>query len=469
MKFFLSELSPRRQEVSNYKMITNDPITLSSLELSRFFCALVLLLLFAHTFGYLFHRIKLPRVIGEIAGGLLLGPSGLGFFAPNLYHWLFSAFTGEGKLISMIAWIGLVLLMFISGFEIRKSLSREDKTFIFVLTLGSTALPFLAGWMAPSLYDFSPYLGEKKNIQALQLVIAIATAVTSIPVIAKIFMDLDIINTHFAKIVLATATIHDIVLWVALAVATGLVSTQSTSVAEIGYVISITLFFFGFALLVVPRLIGFLNDLRWNLILKASAAGYVLFLCFLFAAVSSILNVNVVFGAFLGGIVIGNAPQEQLEREKAHIKEVSLALFIPIYFAVVGLKLDLMHHLDVLFLFSFLLFTTVFEMLGTIIAAKLMQKDWLSSFNLGVAMTTRGGPGIVLATVTYDTGIINDTFFVTLVLIAILTSLLAGSWFKYLLFKGLPLLAGQANELTRRMGPRKAPRHIFRRAVREPE
>ena len=87
-----------------------------------------------------------------------------------------------------------------------------------------------------------------------------------------------------------------------------------------------------------------------------------------------------------------------------------------------------------------LLFTTLFETVGTLLAAKLIKKDWLSSFNLAVAMNTRGGPGIVLATVAFGLGIINQTFFVTLVLIAIITSLLAGYWFKYVLSKGLTLL-----------------------------
>src|SRR6185436_20822852 len=85
----------------------------------------------------------------------------------------------------------------------------------------------------PVVYDFSPFLGEKNNLVALKLVIAIATAVTSIPVLTKIFIDLNIIKTDFAKIVLSTATVHDVILWIALAIATGLVSTQSQSLSGI--------------------------------------------------------------------------------------------------------------------------------------------------------------------------------------------------------------------------------------------
>jgi Kef-type K+ transport system membrane component KefB len=93
-----------------------------------------------------------------------------------------------------------------------------------------------------------------------------------------------------------------------------------------------------------------------------------------------------------------------------------------------------------------LLFTTIFETAGTLIAARLIKKDWLSSFNLSVAMNTRGGPGIVLATVAFDMGIINETFFVALVMVDIIISLLIGYWFKFLLSKGWPLLK-EENEL----------------------
>jgi Kef-type K+ transport system membrane component KefB len=417
-----------------------EQITLSNTELTRTFFATVLLLVSAHFFGFLFHRAKLPRVIGEIVGGCLLGPTGLGFVSPRTYRWIFSAFEEQGKLISFLYWFGLILLMFLSGFEIQKSFDRKDRKLIAATLLGATIVPLLAGWMAPALFDFTPYLGTKGNVLALRIVIAIAVAVTSIPVISKIFIDLDIIHTSFAKIVLATATIQDVLLWIALAIATGLVSSGNMSLLSIAYTVFITMLFFGLALYVMPGLIRLTSSLRWNFLVRSSASGYIMVICFLFAAIASVLEVNIVFGAFLAGIVIGLLPQDSFEKEKKQIRDISLGFFIPIYFAVVGLKLDLIHHFDLRFFLGFLLFTTFFESIGTFIAARLALKDWLSSFNLAVAMNTRGGPGIVLATVAFDLGIINQTFFVTLVLVAIVTSLLAGYWFKFVLAKGWTLL-----------------------------
>jgi Kef-type K+ transport system membrane component KefB len=417
-----------------------EAITLSNLELTRLFFIIALLLASAHSFGYLFHRYKLPRVVGEILGGFLLGPTVLGHFLPDVYAWLFNAFTAEGKLLCIIYWLGLVFLMFISGFEIQKKINVEDSKVIITVILGATIVPFLAGWIAPSLYNFSAYIGTKNNLLALRLIIGSAVAVTAIPVISKIFLDLKIINTRFAKVVLSAATVHDILLWIVVAVATGLVSTEGILATRIILAVIITLLFFVIMLFVMPRVVKIGNSFGANLLIKSSAVGYVLFICFLFAALASLLKINIVFGAFLAGIVISIMPEEKFKREKDYIKEIAMAFFVPLSFAIVGLKLDLVRHFDLKLLLSFLLFASAIQIGGTLIAAKLIKKDLLSSFNLGVAMNTRGVVGIILANIAFDLGIINETFFIVLVLVDVISSLFAGYWFKYVLSKGWEFL-----------------------------
>lgn len=402
---------------------------------------MVLLLASAHGFGYLFQRLlALPKVIGEIVGGLVLGPTVFGHFSPSAQSWIFDAFPAERLLLSMVYWIGLVLLMFLSGFEVQKSASKQDRRLIGAILFGATAVPFLVGWFVPRLYDFSPYMGSKGSPLSLTIVIAIAIAVTSIPVISKIFMELGIADSRFAKIVLAAATIEDVILWVALAIATGVAGGAAPSVSSIVSKVLVTFVFFVFALRALPRVFELANRSRLNLLIKSSATGYALLVCFLFAAIAGVLNVNIIFGAFLAGIVVGMNPNEKIAAVKQHISEIGLGFFIPIYFAMVGLKLDLIHHFDPLFFAGFLLFAVAIKTAGTVGAARLAGQDWLSSLNLGVAMNARGGPGIVLATVAYDLGIISEPFFSALVMLAIVTSLAAGYWLRFVLRRGWPLL-----------------------------
>ena len=421
-------------------MILAHAISLDDAEVARLFLALAVLLTSALVLGYLAQLCSMPKVIGEICAGMLLGPTVLGHICPPQSDWLFNGFAAEGKLIAIFYWLGLVLLMFISGFEIQKSVSTDDRRTILALLLGGTLIPFLAGWLFPVLCDVSSFIGEKNNPMALNVVIGIAVAVTSIPVISKIFIDLGIIRTRFAKIILATATIEDVILWAALAVVTALVSGAEVSAASILWTMLLTILFLGLGLFLFPAWIRRCNTLRWNLLIRSSVTGYALVICLVFAFLASAMHINIVFGALVAGLVIGSMPDETFGPVRTRIRDVSLGFFVPIYFAVVGLKLDLVHHLDVPALLGFLLFATLFKTAGTLAAARLTRNDWLSSFNLSVAMNTRGGPGIVLATVAFELGIISEKFFVILILVAIITSLLAGYWFSFVLARHWPLL-----------------------------
>src|SRR5256884_3930878 len=192
---------------------------------------MVLLLFTAHSFGFLFYEAKLPRVIGEIFGGLVLGPTFLAYVAPDAENWVFGAFVSEGALISLISYFGLVLLMFISGFEIQRSFSREDRKIATSFLVGATVVPFIIGMLVPFFYNFAPYSGPNGNMLSLAIIVGIGVSVTSIPVISKIFIDLRILNTPLALIVLAIATVAAALQFGALAIATGARSSASSSLS----------------------------------------------------------------------------------------------------------------------------------------------------------------------------------------------------------------------------------------------
>jgi Kef-type K+ transport system membrane component KefB len=413
--------------------------SLSSQELTLFFLGIGLLLLFAHLLGYIFQRLSLPKVIGEIVGGLLLGPTVLGWLSPSLENNIFGP-SSEGELLTGLSWLGLVMLMFISGFELQKIFRKEDTKLILAILLGGTIISFAAGWIAPDLYPSASLMGTARNFLAFKIVIGCAVAVTSIPVISKILLDLHIAQTRFAKIIIAVATIEDVILWVAVAIATALVSTQKTSPLTIPLTVVLIAAFFGGVLFILRPVLRYLPRFRIPNLTHHSLIAYVVLLCLSLAILANVLNINVAFGALLAGVVLEMSSDGRFEEIKTTIKDVALGFFVPIYFALVGLRLDLLHHFDLGFFLLFLLFATFFKMFGTILMARLARQNWLSSLNLGVAMNTRGGPGIVLATVAFDLGIINESLFATLVMLAIITSLMAGYWLKFVLSKQWELL-----------------------------
>lgn len=396
-------------------------------ELSRLLLSLVLLLFFALGAGHIFNILHLPRVVGEICAGLLLGPSFLGYFAPEVQAWIFNGFAEQQKLLSVFYWLGLILLMFTAGFKISTALLKGDRPLLLALILGGVGLPFLFGFFASPLFPNA----TSPNPLAFSLVIAIASAVTSIPVLTRIFMDLDMLSSHFSQVVLTAAAIQDIILWVALSLALALQQGQDGPSIGIGTVVMGTVVFAVFSVLIVPTLLRFGGRLVFPRSPEGSLLGYTLLVCLVLVSLASVLRVNIVFGALLAGLVIGKLPVSRMEPVKQNITNIAAWFFVPIYFALVGLKMNLPANFNAVLIFGFLLASSVIKVLSVALSAKFTRISSISALDFGMTMNARGGPGIVLASVSYAYGIIDEALFVALILASMLTSLMAGTWLRW--------------------------------------
>ena len=411
-------------------------LVLNEMELGRLFLSIFSLLIFSHLLGYVFNKLSLPRVVGEIFGGLLLGPSGLGNISPDNYNHLFNAFPEEGKILSFIYWVGLVLLMLTAGFKFNTTSYFQDRNIISNLIISSTILPILGGLLYLYWFDFGPYKGMSGNNLSLSIIVCISISITSIPVISKIFIDLQIMNSRFAKIVLATATLHDLILWVALDVA---IKTSTKDNIDILLGGLTTILFLVFSLFIGQPLISSLNKLKVEIFSTTSSVSYILVFCFLMIIITNYLGINIIFGALMAGIMVGSLVKGSFQVAKDAISNFSLAFFIPIYFAIVGLKLNLLASFDLKLFLAFLFISSLLEIGSVVLGLRLARKSLLTCINFGFAMNTRGGPGIVIASLAYEFSIINETFFVVLILVAIATSVISGAWFRFILRQGWPL------------------------------
>jgi len=421
--------------------------SLTSAEISHFLLAMGCLLATAHLLGYMAERIYIPRVIGEVAAGLVLGPTLLGHFFPDAFKWLFLGFATEDKLFGLLYQFGLLMLMFCSGLKFQTRFNKDDIKITSALVVGATIPAFIVGWFAADIFNIAPYLGTANNPLAMKIVIAISIAITSIPVISKIFNDLGIMHTRFAKIVIACAGFHDILLWVALGFATALASngdvfTVGTALKSVGISLGFIIGTFVLGYFLFKRL----TIIRQNLLFRSSNLGYFLFIMFMLASLAGNLHVETIFGALLAGIIAKVAlPKAISERLDQGVSNISFSWFIPIFFATVGLQLDLVKHFNPLFFLAYFLFATLTQTLAVFITSRTIKQDRLTSFNLGVAINDRGGPGIVLSSVAYAAGIINQEFFAILVMLALITSWIPGTWLRIVVKKKWRLMPGDEN------------------------
>src|SRR5262252_4840573 len=182
-------------------------MSLETADLARMLIALTLLVLVAHTMGYLFTRLRLPAVIGEILGGLLLGPTVLGAVAPKLVADLFPEKGTTAVVLGVWYQLGLLFLMFLAGGEFREGAPPGRRKTVLAVTIAGLVVPFGAGLAVARLLDHAALSGPRGNATTFALVFGIAIAVTSIPVISRIMLDLGILNTLFARMVLSVAVL----------------------------------------------------------------------------------------------------------------------------------------------------------------------------------------------------------------------------------------------------------------------
>jgi Kef-type K+ transport system membrane component KefB len=412
---------------------------MSNSDLTSILFILLLLAGLAQLFGWLFMKLRQPKVIGEILAGIVLGPALIGRlpFASGLID----ATKNEARLLNFVYWLGLLLLMFLSGAETQQLFSREERREVGWLTIVGTGIPFLLGLVLGPWLIRPALAGPNGNRISLIIILAVGVAVTSVPVVSKIFADLKILHTRFARLILGIAVLEDIVLWLALAVATALAGTTVLNPRQMSYHLLSTIGFFVLGLTIVPRIVKRINKSRFNVIAQQSPVGYAIAVLLGYCVVAGALDVSLVFAAFLAGFAVVHKKRRLFADALDAIGKVSFAFFIPVYFAIVGLKLDLIHGLSLWMMVAFIIGSCVVKIASVSLAGRFAGFRGLDLINLAITTNARGGPGIVLASVAFDAGIISPKFYTTLVLAAVITSQVAGAWLDYVLRKGWPLLS----------------------------
>ena len=415
---------------------------MSNSDLTSILLILLLLVGLAQLLGYLFVKLRQPRVVGEILAGVVLGPALVGRlpFASALLE----ATRHQINILNFVYWLGLLLLMFLSGAETRQLFRGEERREVGWLAIAGTGIPFVLGLgLGPFL--IGPALaGANGNRISLIIILAVGVAVTSVPVVSKIFADLKILHTRFARLVLGVAVLEDIVLWLALAIATAMAGKTALDPRQMSYHLIVTVGFFGLGLTIVPRIVKRINRSRFNVIAQHSPTAYTIAVLLGYCAVAGVLNVSLVFAAFLAGFAVVHKKRRLFSEALDAIGKVSFAFFIPVYFAIVGLKLDLVHGFSLWMVVAFVGGSCMVKILSVSLAGRFAGFRGLDLINLAITTNARGGPGIVLASVAFDAGIISPKFYTTLVLAAVFTSQMAGAWLDYVLRRGWPLLTPTA-------------------------
>jgi len=398
---------------------------LSGTEVTQILLTVAVLLGSARLCGELARRWHQPAVLGEIIAGILLGPTVLGALAPGVAGYLFPASGPAALVLSGITNVALVLFMLVAGMEVDLSAAWRQGRSAAAVSLSGLLLPFSVGfglaWMAPRVLGAEP--GADPLVFSLFL--ATALAISALPVIVRTLLDLDLFRSDLGMVVVPAAILNDTVGWLVFAVVIGMTDAGHARTPLVATLLG-TVAFFVLTLTVVrwaldfllPRLHAFAS---W----PGGVLGFTATFGLLAAALTEWLGVHAVFGAFVFGIAIGDS-RHLRERTRATLDQFVSFVFAPLFFATVGLRVDLLEHFDPALVAVVLTVAVVGKVAGGTLGARLSGIAPRQAWATGVALMSSGTMGIILGLVALRLGIIGERLFVALVVMALVTSVLTG-------------------------------------------
>ncbi|MDQ7818360.1 MAG: cation:proton antiporter [Melioribacteraceae bacterium] len=411
-------------------------MSLSPTDITIFLLSLSIILFFARGFGELLRYLKQPIVIGEIIAGIILGPTILGTLFPDTFNNLFNQSEEVITALNGITLLGVVMLLLVSGIEIDLSLVlRQSKAAAIISFLG-ILFPFSIGFF--SAYFFPEMLGlSDLNLRLVySLFVGTALSITALPVVARTLMDLQIFKSEIGYLIMAAAMFNDLIGWIIFSVVLGMIGQSSTHSLEISSLVLIIIGFIAFILIFVRKLINYiLPFLHKYLTFPGGVLNFIFILGFLGAAFTEYIGIHAIFGVFIVGIAIGDSVHLR-EETREIIYQFVTNLFAPLFFVSIGLRINFIENFDPLIVGIFLLLAFIGKVVGCSLGAYLGGLSKNDSLIIGFGMNSRGAMEIVLGTLAFQYGLINEKVFVALVIMALVTSISSAPIMSYFIKRG---------------------------------
>lgn len=414
---FIARLRTPRMDTNTLAPISGEAIRILLLQLAG-------VLLLARALSELMRRLRQPAVIGELLAGIVLGPTILGHYLPTLSRIAFPPTIRQFHLLEVISWLGMVLLLLLTGLETDLRVMRSLGRSAILVSLGGMLLNFTLGgtlgWFMPAEYLVSP---ATRPIFAAFL--ATALAITAMPVVAKILIDLGLVRRNIGVVILSAGVLDDTTGWLVLSVIAGIASAGVFSATRLAWTLGgLVVYVLAMRFVVYPAFKRSLRYVNERVQLAGADVSLILVFTFLSAAATEAIGIHAVFGAFVMGLLVRQTPRVR-EATLHSIETFVLSALSPVFFAFVGLKVDLWA------LTSWQLPTVVIgvavagKLIGCYSGARLGGLGHWDALAVGFGMNARGAMELVVALIGLSLGLLTPAMYSTIVLVAVVTSFLA--------------------------------------------
>jgi Kef-type K+ transport system membrane component KefB len=394
-------------------------------EIIMFFLQIATMLCVALVCGQLMRLVRLPAVLGELIGGVLLGPTLLGTFAPNAYAFIFPSTANITISRETLLTISIVLFLLVVGMELNPGqLKSKGLNIIWTSVLG-IAIPFAMGYGIVMLVPGLWVTQAKENIFPFALFIGTALSISALPVISRILMDLNLLKTRLGTVIVSSATINDLIGWFLFAVITNSFILSTEPQVNIWIMLLRILGIFVIILTlgrwIVQRTLSWYERHYSN---SGILLGSFILLALLAAAAAEAIGIHAIFGAFLVGIAIAHNKEK---RGKAHetLYQVVNYVLAPLYFVSIGLQANFSANFDLILVIVLVLVASVGKILGATLGAWLSKMPAREALAVGFGMNARGAMEVLIASIALQYKIIDQRIFVALVITAFITTVIA--------------------------------------------
>jgi Kef-type K+ transport system membrane component KefB len=370
-------------------------------------------------------KIGLPMVMGELILGVILGPTMLGTIAPDLYTTLFP-FAGNRNFslaIDAIFSLSVILLLFVAGLELRFSLFLRHGRVAISTGIGSMVLPFASGfamaWFFPHWFSVT---GGGPTHLLFALFLGTAMAISALPVIARILLDMKLLKTEIGMVIIASAVLNDVVGWIVFSFILSLVGQKyggGSIVHTILYIAAYATFMLVVGRFIINRILPWIQTrLSWPGGVLALSLG----LCLLSAAFTEYIHIHAILGSFIAGLAIGDSVYLR-EQAREIMHQFVTNFFAPLFFVSIGLKVNFIEHFDLTVVALILLLAFAGKVAGAGLGARLGGMSGRHALAVGFGLNARGAMEIILGSLAYEAGLINKTVFVAIIIMALVTSI----------------------------------------------
>ena len=382
------------------------------------------IIIVARLFGSIFKKMGQPSVIGEILAGIVLGPSLLGLYFPDVSGFLFPP-QSLGNL-QVLSQIGLVLFMFVIGMELNLDILKNKAHEAVVISHASIIVPFTLG-VALAYFIYSSFAPEGIEFSSFGLFLGISMSITAFPVLARIIQERGMQKSKIGAIAITCAAADDITAWCLLAVVIAIVKAGSV-VSSIYTIILAVAYVLLMLKLVRPLLkkVGDSFDEKKGITKSHIALFFIVVIISSF--VTEIIGIHALFGAFMAGIVMPEKPKlRSMFAEK--IEDIALVLLLPLFFVITGLRTEigLLNNTMLWGITGLIILVAILGKFGgSTIAARFVGQSWKDSLTIGTLMNTRGLMELVVLNIGYDLGVLNAEIFSMMIIMALVTTFMTG-------------------------------------------